>query len=192
MLVSKSFSKIFLLLLPLPLSTSSSQPLVEPLLVGLRPGSTLQPNSTLLLTCSLPSTPLPTNAKLNFTWSVDSRLRWLDPSPLHTQSHVASSWEYRPQTGDRVVQCSVALRGKKDKEEEMKVVVSKVEVKVAKEKNREDNTMVRLHREGSGEERSGRRRRRKRENIFWIPFRKNGVQDKEMEAEAGVGDEEAE
>ena len=97
--------------------------------------------------------------------------------------------------GDRVVQCSVALRGKKDKGEEMEVVVSKVEVKVAKEKNREDNTMVRLHREGSGEERSGRRRRkgkrRKSENIFWIPFRKNGVQDKEMEAEAGVGDEEA-
>ena len=97
--------------------------------------------------------------------------------------------------GDRVVQCSVALRGKKDKGEEMEVVVSKVEVKVAKEKNREDNTMVRLHREGSGEERSGRRRRkgkrRKSENIFWIPFRKNRVQDKEMEAEAGVGDEEA-
>merc|ERR1719356_314435 len=99
MLVSKSLSKIFLLLLPLPLSTSSSQPLVAPLLVGLRPGSTLQPNSTLLLTCSLPSTPLSTNSKLNFTWSVDSRLRWRDPSPLHTQSHVASSWEYRPQTG---------------------------------------------------------------------------------------------
>ena len=94
------------------------------------------------------------------------------------------------------MQCSVALRGKKDKGEEMEVVVSKVEVKVAKEKNREDNTMVRLHREGSGEERSGRRRRkgkkRKNENIFWIPFRKNGVQDKEMEAEAGVGDKEAE
>merc|ERR1719192_2789073 len=57
--------------------------------------------------------------------------------------------------------------------------------------------MVRLHREGSGEERSGRRRRRKgkrrkSENIFWIPFRKNRVQDKEMEAEAGVIDEEAE
>jgi len=90
----------------------------------------------------------------------------------------------------------VALRGKKDKEEEMEVVVSKVEVKVAKEKNREANTMVRLHREGSGEEKSGRRRRkgkrRKIENIFWIPFRKNGVQDKEMEAEAGVGDEKAE
>ena len=97
--------------------------------------------------------------------------------------------------GDRVVQCSVALRGKKDKGEEMEVVVSKVEVKVAKEKNREDNTMVRLHREGSGEERSGRRRRkgkrRKSENIFWIPFRKNRVQDKEMEAEAGASDEEA-
>ena len=97
--------------------------------------------------------------------------------------------------GDRVVQCSVALRGKKDKGEEMEVVVSKVEVKVAKEKNREDNTMVRLHREGSGEERSGRRRRkgkrRKSENIFWIPFRKNRVQDKEMEAEAGLGDQEA-
>ena len=95
------------------------------------------------------------------------------------------------------MQCSVALGGKKDKEEEMEVVVSKVEVKVAKEKNREDNTMVRLHREGSGEEKSGRRRRKKEkrrkiENIFWIPFRKNGVQDKEMEAEAGVGDEEAE
>ena len=103
MLVSMSLSKIFLLLLPLPLSTSSSQPLVEPLLVGLRPGSTLQPNSTLLLTCSLPSTPLPTNSKLNFTWSVDSRLRWRDPSPLHTQSHVASSWEYRPQTGGKFV-----------------------------------------------------------------------------------------
>ena len=98
--------------------------------------------------------------------------------------------------GDRVVQCSVALRGEKDEGEEMEVVVSKVEVKVAKKVNREDNTMVRLHREGSGEERSGRRRRkgkrRKSENIFWIPFRKNGVQDKEMEAEAGVGDEEAE
>ena len=97
--------------------------------------------------------------------------------------------------GDRVVQCSVALRGKKDKGEEIEVVVSKVEVKVAKEKNREDNTMVRLHREGSGEERSGRRRRkgkrRKSENIFWIPFRKNRVQDKEMEAEAGLGDQEA-
>ena len=93
------------------------------------------------------------------------------------------------------MQCSVALRGKKDKGEEMEVVVSKVEVKVAKEKNREDNTMVRLHREGSGEERSGRRRRkgkrRKSENIFWIPFRKNRVQDKEMEAEAGASDEEA-
>ena len=89
----------------------------------------------------------------------------------------------------------MALRGKKDKGEEMEVVVSKVEVKVAKEKNREDNTMVRLHREGSGEERSGRRRRkgkrRKSENIFWIPFRKNRVQDKEMEAEAGLGDQEA-
>lgn len=89
----------------------------------------------------------------------------------------------------------MALRGKKDKGEEMEVVVSKVEVKVAKEKNREDNTMVRLHREGSGEERSGRRRRkgkrRKSENIFWIPFRKNRVQDKEMEAEAGASDEEA-
>ena len=99
--------------------------------------------------------------------------------------------------GDRVVQCSVALGEKKDKGEEMEVVVSKVEVKVAKEKNREDNTMVRLHREGSGEEKSGRRRRKKEktrkiENIFWIPFRKNGVQDKEMEAEAGVSDEEAE
>ena len=97
--------------------------------------------------------------------------------------------------GDRVVQCSVALRGEKDEGEEMEVVVSKVEVKVAKKKNREENTMVRLHREGSGEERSGRRRkgkRRKSENIFWIPFRKNGVQDKEMEAEAGEGDEEAE
>ena len=97
--------------------------------------------------------------------------------------------------GDRVVQCSVALRGKKDKGEEMEVVVSKMEVEVAKDKNREDNTMVRLHREGSGEERSGRRRkrgkRRKSENIFWIPFRKNGDKDKEMEAEAGVGDEEA-
>ena len=95
------------------------------------------------------------------------------------------------------MQCSVALGGKKDKGEEMEVVVSKVEVKVAKEKNREDNTMVRLHREGSGEEKSGRRRRKKEktrkiENIFWIPFRKNGVQDKKMEAEAGVGDEEAE
>ena len=94
------------------------------------------------------------------------------------------------------MQCSVALRGEKDEGEEMEVVVSKVEVKVAKKVNREDNTMVRLHREGSGEERSGRRRRkgkrRKSENIFWIPFRKNGVQDKEMEAEAGVGDEEAE
>ena len=98
--------------------------------------------------------------------------------------------------GDRVVQCSVALRGKKDKGEEMEVVVSKVEVKVAKGMNREDNTMVRLHREGSGEERSGRRRRkgkrRKSENIFWIPFRKNRVQDKEIEAEAGVDDKEAE
>ena len=94
------------------------------------------------------------------------------------------------------MQCSVALRGKKDKGEEMEVVVSKMEVEVAKDKNREDNTMVRLHREGSGEERSGRRRkrgkRRKSENIFWIPFRKNGDKDKEMEAEAGVGDEEAE
>ena len=132
-----SLSKIFLLLLPLPLSSSSttSMPLPEVLLVGVRPGSTLQPGSTHLLTCSLPSItsssvsdqrqqpsststsitsmtsspsvfdhrqPSSTSTsinQLNFTWSVDSRLHWVDPSPLHTESHSASSWEYVPQTG---------------------------------------------------------------------------------------------
>ena len=97
-------SKIFLILLPLPLSTSTSLPNLaeELLLVGLRPGSTLQPGSTHLLTCSLPSpsnSPSHSSVQLDFTWSVDSRLVWLDPSPLHTESHSASSWEYKPQTG---------------------------------------------------------------------------------------------
>ena len=122
-----SLSKIFLLLLPLPLSSSStslslpevssststtSTPLPEVLLVGVRPGSTLQPGSTHLLTCSIPSMTSPSVFdhrqpsststsinQLNFTWSVDSRLHWVDPSPLHTESHSASSWEYVPQTG---------------------------------------------------------------------------------------------
>merc|ERR1719273_2275253 len=84
--------------------------------------------------------------QLNFTWSVDSRLHWVDPSPLHTESHSASSWEYVPQTGDDVVRCSVAWREKKDQEKvEAKTV--EVEVKVARRAAKEDKAMVRLQRE---------------------------------------------
>merc|ERR1712037_696874 len=158
-------SKIFLILLPLPLATSTSLPLSEELLlVGLRPGSTLQPGSTHLLTCSIPS-PSPSVVQLDFTWSVDSRLLWVDPSPLHTESHTASSWEYIPQTGDLAVQCSVAWREKKD-QAELEVKMTEEEVKITKvevtEASKEDKAMVRLQREGSREERRGRRRKGKR------------------------------
>merc|ERR1712037_630502 len=168
-------SKIFLILLPLPLSTSTS-----------------------LLTCSLPS-PSPSIVQLDFTWSVDSRLLWLDPSPLHTESHSASSWEYIPQTGDRVVQCSVAWREKKNQAQlevkmiEEEVKMTRVEVKVARKANKEDKAMVRLQREGSKEERTGRRRKEKRRRtgpILWIPFHKDRREDLEIGEQGGVEKEE--
>jgi len=222
-------SKIFLILLPLPLSTSTTglpNLAEELLLVGLRPGSTLQPGSTHLLTCSLPSpskfqspskftslspsnlspstSSSPSNIQLDFTWSVDSRLVWLDPSPLQTESHSASSWEYVPQTGDRVVQCSVAWREKNDQAEmdvkmseevevkttKVEVKTTKVEVKVGRKANKEDKAMVRLQREGSREERRGRRskkEKRRRNNdgdILWIPFRYQDLrEDLDMETQ---------
>merc|ERR1711936_5911 len=184
-------------------TSTTSMPSPEVLLVGVRPGSTLQPGSTHLLTCSIPSMTSPSVFdqrqpsststsinQLNFTWSVDSRLHWVDPSPLHTESHSASSWEYVPQTGDGVVRCSVAWREKKD-QEKVEAKTIEVEVKVARRAAKEDKAMVRLQREGSREERRGRKRRRNG-SILWIPFRKDRKEDQDIGTHNGMDKEEEE
>lgn len=104
-------------------------------------------------------------------------------------------------SGDRVVQCSVAWREKKDQAQlevkmiEEEVKMTRVEVKVARKANKEDKAMVRLQREGSREERRGRRRKEKRRrtgSILWIPFHKDRREDLEMEEQGGVEMEEEE
>ena len=96
--------------------------------------------------------------------------------------------------GDGVVRCSVAWREKKDQEKvEAKTV--EVEVKVARRAAKEDKAMVRLQREGSREERRGRRRKekmRRNGSILWIPFRKDRKEDQEIEIHNGMDKEEEE
>ena len=77
----------------------------------------------------------------------------------------------------------------------MEVKMTEVEVKVARRANKEDKAMVRLQREGSREERRGRRRKEKRTrtgSILWIPFQKDRREDLEIETQGGVEREEEE
>ena len=102
-------------------------------------------------------------------------------------------------SGDRNVQCSVAWREKNDQAEaevkisEGEVKTTKVEVKIARKANKEDKAMVRLQREGSREERRGRRRKEKRRRnaggILWIPFHKDRRGDLEVETQGGMDKE---
>ena len=98
-------------------------------------------------------------------------------------------------SGDRVVQCSVAWREKKD-QAELEMKVTKAEVKVARKANKEDMTMVRLEREGSREEQRGRTRRKEKRrrtgSILWIPFHKDRREDLEIETQGGVEKDEEE
>ena len=140
------------LLLTVLLASQLQPSLMLPVLMGIRPESSLPANTNISLTCSVEVSPTDDTDKMVFSWTINNRPVHEDRSPMLISNRLVSRFIYTPSEADRLLGCEV--------NEDRAEIRFLVETDYPK--------LVRLQKAEAGS--SEIREERRRHSVVWVPF----------------------
>ena len=140
------------LLLTVLLASQLQPSLMLPVLMGIRPESSLPANTNISLTCSVEVSPTDDTDKMVFSWTINNRPVHEDRSPMLISSRLVSRFIYTPSEADRLLGCEV-----NENRAEIRFLVETDYPK-----------LVRLQKAEAGS--SEIREERRRHSVVWVPF----------------------
>ena len=140
------------LLLTVLLASQLQPSLMLPVLMGIRPESSLPANTNISLTCSVEVSPTDDTDKMVFSWTINNRPVHGDRSPMLISSRLVSRFIYTPSEADRLLGCEV--------NEDRAEIRFLVETDYPK--------LVRLQKAEAGS--SEIREERRSHSVVWVPF----------------------
>ena len=140
------------LLLTVLLASQLQPSLMLPILMGIRPESSIPANTNITLTCSVEVSPTDDVDKMVFSWTINNRPVHEDRSPMLISNRLVSRFIYTPSEADRLLGCEV--------NEDRAEIRFLVETDYPK--------LVRLQKAEAGS--SEIREERRRHSVVWVPF----------------------
>ena len=140
------------LLLTVLLASQLQPILMLPILMGIRPESSIPANTNITLTCSVEVSPTDDVDKMVFSWTINNRPVHEDRSPMLISNRLVSRFIYTPSEADRLLGCEV--------NEDRAEIRFLVETDYPK--------LVRLQKAEAGS--SEIREERRRHSVVWVPF----------------------
>merc|ERR1712032_671829 len=95
------------LLLTVLLASQLQPSVMLPVLMGIRPESSLPANTNITLTCSVEVSPTDDTDKVVFSWTINNRPVQEDRSPMLISNRLVSRFLYTPSEADRLLGCEV-------------------------------------------------------------------------------------
>ena len=140
------------LLLTVLLASQLQPSLMLPVLMGIRPESSIPANTNITLTCSVEVLPTDDVNRMVFSWTINNRPVHEDRSPMLISNRLVSRFIYTPSEADRLLGCEV--------NEDRAEIRFLVETDYPK--------LVRLQKAEAGS--SEIREERRRHSVVWVPF----------------------
>lgn len=140
------------LLLTVLLASQLQPGMMLPVLMGIRPESSIPANTNITLTCSVEVSPTDDVDKMVFSWTINNRPVHEDRSPMLISNRLVSRFIYTPSEADRLLGCEV--------NEDRAEIRFLVETDYPK--------LVRLQKAEAGS--SEIREERRRHSVVWVPF----------------------
>ena len=125
-----------------------------PVLMGIRPESSLPANTNITLTCSAEVSPTDDTDKMVFSWTINNRPVHEDRSPMLISNRLVSRFIYTPSEADRLLGCEV--------NEDRAEIRFLVETDYPK--------LVRLQKAEAGSSETREERRSHSHSVVWVPF----------------------